>query len=383
MTAANAQTPPLRERLITFASGAEGVNIAIPSASPTNYHQLVTAPDQMPRTVIDGKLFRPTDARPPYATVLVVPGSLGVAPSHVRHAESLCDLGFATCILDSFAARGVTSTVANQSQFSFAASACDVLAAYRVLAAMDDIDAERVGAQGHSRGGTAVLMAASRHIADVVVGKGQGLAAVLAAYPWCGQQFENPTVGDTEVLVLMGDADEWCSPVQVQAQCHAIRLTGSKATMRLVAGAHHSYDRDTPLELIAEASVAPGAPITYLADDGAMILAHSDTGRPRPRGPRCLRRRHQVRPRPPRRPHRQRRWRSADVPRGHGGFLETGACGSLNAGTFAGSAASFMERCRTPPTKAGLGPRPTRPARGRTLFGAQPELARCRRNPRR
>ena len=87
-------------------------------------------------------------------------------------------------------------------------------------------------------------------------------------------------MGDTDVLVLMGDADEWCAPVQVQAQCHAIRLTGGKAVMRLVAGAHHSYDRDTPLELIAEASVAPGAPITYLADDGAMILAHSDAADP-------------------------------------------------------------------------------------------------------
>ena len=280
MTGAKEDSAPLRERSITFANGAKGEDIAIPSASPVNYHQLITAPGEMPRTVIDGKLFRPVDARPPYASVMVVPGSLGVAPSHVRHAETLCDLGFATCILDSFAARGVTSTVANQTQFSFAASAGDVLAAYRVLAGMDDIDAQRIGAQGHSRGGSAVLMAASRCLADAVLGKHDGLAAVLAAYPWCGQQFENPTVADTEVLVLMGDADEWCAPVQVQAQCHAIRLVGGKAAMRLVAGAHHSYDRDTPLELIADAAVAPGAPITYLADDGAMILPQSDAADP-------------------------------------------------------------------------------------------------------
>ena len=280
MTTANADTGPLRERSITFASGAEGVDIAIPSASPINYHQLITAPGEMPRTVIDGKLFRPVGVKPPYATVLIVPGSLGVAPSHVRHAEALCELGFASCILDGFAARGVTSTVANQTQFSFAASACDVLAAYRVLASLDDIDTQRIGAQGHSRGGTAVLMASSRRLADPVAGKGQGLAAVLAAYPWCGQQFTNPTVGETEVLVLMGDADEWCAPVQVQAQCHAIRLTGGKATMRLVTGAHHSYDRDTPLELVPEASVAPSAPITYLADNGAMILPHASAADP-------------------------------------------------------------------------------------------------------
>ena len=267
-----ADTAPLRSRSIAFANGAEGVDVAVPSASPVNYHQLITDPDAMPRTVIDGKLFLPVGVEPPYAAVMVAPGSLGVAPSHVRHAETLCELGFASCILDSFAARGVTSTVANQTQFSFAASACDVLAGYRALASRDDIDAERIGAQGHSRGGSAVLMAANRCLADAVAGKDEGLAAVLAAYPWCGQQFENPAVGRTEVLALMGDADEWCAPVQVQAQCHAIRLAGGKATMRLVGGAQHSFDRDTPVELITDASVAPGAPITYLADNGAMIL---------------------------------------------------------------------------------------------------------------
>lgn len=272
MALADDDGTPLRERSITFKSGVTGADVAIPSASPINYHQLITDSDAMPRTVIDGKLFLPVNVEPPYAVVMVVPGSLGVAPSHVRHAETLSELGFATFLLDAFTARGVTSTVANQTQFSFAASACDVLAAYRVLASRDDIDGERIGAQGHSRGGSAVLMAASRCLADAVVGEGEGLAAVLAAYPWCGQQFENPTVGDTEVLVLMGDADEWCAPVQVQAQCHAIRLSGGKATMRVVPGAHHSYDRDTPLELVPDASVAPGAPITYLADNGAMLL---------------------------------------------------------------------------------------------------------------
>ena len=253
-----------------FASGAEGVDFDIPSASPVNYHQAIAAPGDMPPVTIDGKLFLPVGANPPHAAVMVVPGSLGIAPSHVRHAETLCDLGFATCLLDSFSARGVTSTVADQTQYSFAASAYDVLAAYRVLAARDDIDADRIGAQGHSRGGSAVVMAACRRLADAVVGTNRGLAAVLAAYPWCGQQFEHPDVGRCEVLALMGDADEWCAPAQVQAQCHAIRLAGGAAAVRLVGGAHHSYDRDTPLELVADARVARGAPITYLADDGAM-----------------------------------------------------------------------------------------------------------------
>jgi hypothetical protein len=103
---------------------------------------------------------------------------------------------------------------------------------------------------------------------------------VLAAYPWSGHQFLDPGVGATRVRVLMGDRDEWCSVQQVQGHLQAIRLTGGAVSLRLVAGAAHSFDRGTPVVRIADAAVAPGAPTTYLADDGACI--HPLTGQPDP-----------------------------------------------------------------------------------------------------
>jgi dienelactone hydrolase len=277
MTAAPVPLQParFRDQDITFANGARGRSIDIPSASPVNYYQAVSRPADMVRVTVDGKLFLPPhagrDATGRRALVIIVPGSLGVAPSHLGHAETLTGEGCAAFVLDSFGARGVTSTVANQTQFSFAASAYDVLAAWKVLTALPEIDGSRIGAQGHSRGGSAVLTAATRRFADAVVGPGNGLTAVLPAYPWSGHQFLDPRVGDTEVRVLMGDADEWCSPMQVQGHCQAIRLTGGRATLRLVGGAHHSFDRDTPVVAVPDASVSPAAPTTYLADDGAFI----------------------------------------------------------------------------------------------------------------
>jgi len=274
-----AAVPPeparFRDQAVTFANGVQGRNVDIPSASPINYYQAVSRPGEMARVSVDGKLFLPAHAgrgamgrRP---LVMIVPGSLGVAPSHLAHAETLTGEGFAAFVLDSFGARGVISTVANQTQFSFAASAYDVLAAWKVLSALPEIDGSRIGAQGHSRGGSAVLTAATRRFADAVVGPDRGLAAVLPAYPWSGHQFLDPRVGDTEVRVLMGDADEWCSPMQVQGHCQAIRLTGGQAALRLVGGAHHSFDRGTPVVAVPDASVSPAAPTTYVADDGAFI----------------------------------------------------------------------------------------------------------------
>ena len=264
-----------RDQTITFPNGAKGLDIDIPSASPVNYHQVISAPSDMPTLTVDGKLFLPPAAnrvcegKLPLA--IIASGSLGVAPSHVAHAETMTNAGYAAFVLDSFGARGVTSTVAKQTQFSFAASAYDVLSAWKVLSSLPEIDGTRIGAQGHSRGGSAVLTAASRRFADAVVGQGRGLVAVLAGYPWSGHQFLDPRVGTTVVRVLIGDADEWCSPMQVQGHCQAIRLTGGNVTMRLFSGAHHSFDRGTKIVDIADASVSPAAPTTYLADDGAFI----------------------------------------------------------------------------------------------------------------
>ena len=260
-----------RDQTVTFADGVVGETVHIPSASPINFFQAISAPVDLPKLTVDGKLFLSQRTERPVPVVIVLPGSLGIAPSHLSHAETICRLGFASFVLDSFGARSVTSTVANQTRFSFAASAYDALAAFQVLAERPEIDSERIGLQGHSRGGSAGLTAATRCFADAVVGPGRGFAGVLAAYPWSGQQFLNPAVGRTEIRVLMGDADEWCSPAQVQAHCHAIRLAGGTATLRLVDGAQHSFDRDTPIENVPEAKVSPAAPTTYVADDGAMI----------------------------------------------------------------------------------------------------------------
>jgi len=271
-----------RDQAITFANGAAGVDITIPSASPTNYHHVIAGRD-IAKVELDGKLFVPPAAKRAAGKlplVIVVPGSLGVAPSHVTHAETLTDNGIAAFVLDNFGGRNVTSTVANQTQFSFAASAYDVLAAWAVLSDHPGIDGARIGAQGHSRGGSAVLTAATRRFADAVIGKGRGLTAILAAYPWCGHQFVDPRVGTSEVRVLIGDADEWCSPMQAQGHIQALRLAGSSASMRLFAGAQHSFDRGAEIVNVPDAAVSPAAPTTYIADDGAFI--HPVEGTPNP-----------------------------------------------------------------------------------------------------
>ena len=258
-----------RDRSVTLA-GVVGRNVEIPSANPVNYHQAIDDPGGCEPLLADGKLFLPR-ADGPLPVVMVVPGSLGVGESHLSHAATLLEAGYAAFVLDPFGPRCVVSTVANQTHYSFAASAFDVLATLRVLADHDTIDADRISAQGHSRGGSAVLTAAVRSFADPIVGNRLALAGVYAVYPWCGHQFAHPDVGPTRVRAIVGDQDDWLSVQQVQSQVQAINLTSGEASIRVVGGASHSFDRSEELHEIPEASVAPGAPTTYIDDAGSMI----------------------------------------------------------------------------------------------------------------
>lgn len=276
-TSSNA-TVSLTDGPVVLGNGIAGETLRIPTADPSGFHQAISEPEAMPTTAILGSLFLPP-GEGPWPVVIVVPGSLGVAPSHVAKADLLTEAGIACCVIDPFGTRGVTSTVANQAQYSFAASAWDVLAAASVLVEHADVDAARIGAQGHSRGGSAVLSAASM---APLVGSGRApeLAAVYAAYPWSGMQFLRPDVGGTVVRSVIGDLDEWCLPLQVQAHMHAMTLCGCDASFRLFPGTHHSFDRDTAVELVPAASVSPGAPTIYIRDDGALV--HPVTGKADP-----------------------------------------------------------------------------------------------------
>jgi dienelactone hydrolase len=257
------------DQAVELPGGLVGDIVEIPTANPASFHQVISDPGSVPAARIFGQLFLPV-AQGRVPVVVVVPGSMGVAPSHILKAELLTAAGIGACVIDPFGERNVTSTVANQAQYSFAASAWDVLAAAACLAARADIDAARIGAQGHSRGGSAILAAACLTRFEIP-GLATALCGAYAAYPWCGHQFLNPDVGSTVVRAVVGERDDWTLPQQVQGQIHAMRLCGADASCRIFAEAHHSFDRDTPVELIEEASVSPSAPTAYLNDEGMFI----------------------------------------------------------------------------------------------------------------
>ena len=263
---------------VVLENGIESEVVTIPTANPANYFEAISNPSSMHTADIEGHLFS-INHNGPSPVVVIVPGSLGISAANMSSANDLTSAGISAFLIDPFGGRGVSSTVANQAQYSFAASAWDVFAASQALLSRSDIDDRRIGTQGHSRGGTAVLSACCMQSLVSMPAKVR-FAGTYAAYPWCGHQFRSPTVGETRVRSVIGTLDEWCSPSQVEAYMNAMTANNADASFRLFEGAHHSFDRDTPVELIADAVVALQAPTVYVRHDGALI--HPETNKADP-----------------------------------------------------------------------------------------------------
>ncbi len=253
-----AQTATIAEREIAFSS-----------ANPGGYEEIV-ARAPIPAVSLSGRLFLP-EGNGPHSVVVITPGSGGVSPPMVRHAQALASAGMAAFLIDPFAGRGVKSTVADQSQLSFAASTYDVLAAAKKLSTLEGIDAARIGAMGYSRGGTAVLQAAILPLAQTVLGAGKTLKAIAVGWPWCGYQFAAPATAPTSVRFLVAEMDDWVSPVQCQGYAAAMASTNPKVSIRLFKDAFHGFGYGNPIREIPNAVKAFNAPIVYFNQTGAVI----------------------------------------------------------------------------------------------------------------
>jgi dienelactone hydrolase len=253
---------------LVLANGIRGIPRVIPSRTPQHFSEIVSGTAQGAVT-LNAQAFLPDGADGPVPMVLLVPGSTGINTSHLKHAATLTCAGIGACVVDSFGARGITHTYHDQRLLTYSAGTYDVLAAARTLMDWDAVDSARIGAMGPSRGGSAVLQAAMRPLADAVLGRQNGLRAVLPMYPSGVFQFFRPAVGATRIGIAMGDVDRWTLLSTVQGYAQAIRLSGGDVRVTVWPGAAHSFDReDVPITYVEQGVESTLAPVYYLSDLG-------------------------------------------------------------------------------------------------------------------
>lgn len=250
-------------------SGIVGEIVRFDSHSPTEWADLL-AGRHGTLEKLTGQVFTPKVAVKKPPAIILVPGSGGLAPHHLRQADALAREGFVVLLVDPFGGRGIAGTVADQGRLSWAASAYDVAAAFRYLLTRRDIDVNAIAAVGSSRGGTAVLMAAMEPISRALLGARHRLRAVVAGYPWCGVQFRNARLtAGTALLAMSGDHDNWVSLQQCQGAIQALANRGQNASLMIFPGALHAFDRaGVPPTEIPGAPTSTTYPTVFMNDGG-------------------------------------------------------------------------------------------------------------------
>jgi dienelactone hydrolase len=185
-------------------------------------------------------------------------------------AQRLNRWGYVAFVVDSFGPRGVQTVCGTPNVVSPSLRARDAFSAAAWLRAQPFVDGEHIGVVGFSHGGSTVMQAVLEP--EVRAAEAAPFRAAVAYYPGCRRE---TAALATDVLILIGDADDWASAERCASYVTSLRAQPHKAEIKRYPGAYHSFD-------------AQGAPRSYLGhmlgfdppaaeDSFAMTRAFFDT----------------------------------------------------------------------------------------------------------
>jgi dienelactone hydrolase len=218
--------------------------MAATSASAGTLVEFPNLPDQQPQRLF-GYLARPDGGlsaiaggasanTAPYPAVVVLHGCSGISSHSAAISDRLGSWGYVALTIDTLGSRGLPSRCGGGHRLS---QASDAYAAMRYLAALEDVDANRIAVLGQSMGGSSALFTVNR---DFLAREfPERFGAAVAYYPAC----EIPAASLTApVLILIGDKDEWNPADQCRRMVEKAQPGGAPIALTVYPGVHHAFD---------------------------------------------------------------------------------------------------------------------------------------------
>jgi dienelactone hydrolase len=192
--------------------------------------------------------------------VILVHGSGGVGGNVDRWSQELNGVGLATFTLDSFTARGLQSTSANQALLGRLNMILDSYRALAVLSTHPRIDPAKIVLMGFSRGGQATLYASLNRFQRMHGPEGATFAAYLPFYAPCFTTYiDDADVSDKPIRLFHGAADDYVPVAPCRAYVERLRKAGKDVMLTEFPDAHHAFDNPVLKE---GAELAPQAQTT-------------------------------------------------------------------------------------------------------------------------
>jgi dienelactone hydrolase len=175
--------------------------------------------------------------------VILVHGSGGVGGNVDRWSQELNGIGLATFTIDSFTARGLQSTSANQTLLGRLNMILDSYRALALLSTHPRIDPAKIVLMGFSRGGQAALYASLNRFQRMHGPEGATFAAYLPFYAPCFTTYIDDTdVSEKPIRLFHGAADDYVPVAPCRTYVERLRKVGKDVTLTEFPDAHHAFD---------------------------------------------------------------------------------------------------------------------------------------------
>lgn len=223
---------------------------------------------------LTGKLRVPAVANGKVPAVVLLHGSggaAGVGSTIDGWSKELNQLGIATFAIDSFAGRGITSTVMDQTQLGRLNMVADAYRALNLLAQDPRIDPNRIAVMGFSRGAQSALYSAMNRFSGLA-NNNVRFAAHVVFYADCTTTYLGDTDVTAPIRILHGVRDNWNAVVPCRAYVERLTKAGRDVKLTEYADAQHAFDNPN----FRKPFVVKGAPTTrrcqLLESDDHQIL---------------------------------------------------------------------------------------------------------------
>ncbi len=200
------------------------------------------------KIAIHGFLSLPKNISGKVPAVVILHGIGGVAEDipkdHFNEiADILNEIGIAAFIVDSQTPRKVIDMTQLFEKVTISMRVADAYAALHLLSTHPQIDKDKIGAIGFSRGGNVAMLAQSKLINKSLCEKDNlKFAAVVALYPSCVLQLSNIDFLDSPILMLLAEKDNITPTPMALKYVQRIKSTGANLEFKVYENALHAFD---------------------------------------------------------------------------------------------------------------------------------------------
>ncbi len=204
---------------------------------------------------ISGEFTRPSGVVGKVPVMVIMHSSGGITEAGTgAWSKYFLKMGIATFVVDSFNPRGFKSSAADQSLLQTAGSIADALKALEAVATIPEVDVNRIGVIGFSRGGNAAIVSSYSRVRSSILGKNSPLkfALHIGFYSGC---IRTGTTDGAPLLLLEGGRDDYHSLKSCHAFVDIMKAKGANLTYVTYPDATHGFDVDRKTMYAAKAQV--------------------------------------------------------------------------------------------------------------------------------